>query len=318
MKKEIVFLYSGQGSQYFGMCKNYYEEDEVFHQWMDYLDKIAIEESGLSVLQYIYSGEGVSKRCDDISYTHMAICMIEYAMTKSLEHKGIHFDRVVGSSLGEYVCMAVTGMISLRDLFRMLVRQANLLKEKCPTGKMMAILDDYDNYKWDILDVDVAAVNYKKHFIISGNPDAIEQMKRRFQGLKIDVFDIPVNYAFHSSQIDTIKSECMSIFDDLKVIESKVPILSSSQEKEMFSYNTQELWEIIRKPIMFRQIVSNEFSNENSILIDVGPSSTLAGFCRNILQRRNDIYGIISPFHGESGLVKKLQAEIQKNGAYDD
>lgn len=312
MCKKIYFMYTGQGSQYFGMCKKYYEEDEVFRDWMDKFNAIALNETGKSVIRYLYEKQEPDATCNDITMTHLAIVMVEYAMTKSLEAKGIQPDALIGSSLGEYSCMAIAEMIKMKDLIRLLVDQSYMLKRICPQGGMSAVITQY----YPTLNlpdgVEIASIDYDRHFVISGSKEGVENATAMFKKRGIDVFEIPVCYGFHSESIECTKKEFMKItskFTQLPM--SGIPIISSFKGEPVYTYNQNDLWGIIRQPIRFNEVISKYCLNHDSVLIDVSPSSTLAGFSKNILKRNLGIYGIISPFHAESRNIQKIIDEVR-------
>lgn len=311
MEKKICFMYTGQGSQYFGMCKNYYEEDEVFREWMDRLNAIALGETGKSVIGYLYGRHDAGEICDEITMTHLAIVMVEYAMTESLRARGIHPDVLLGSSLGEYSCMAVAGLIKIKELIRLLVDQSYLLKRKCPQGGMAAVIAEYHPNLGLPKGVEIAAIDYDRHFVISGNKENVGRASVRLKERGVDVLEIPVRYGFHSESIACTKQDFMKMASKLMPLpQSRLPIISSCKCRLVDTYRKDELWEIIRNPIRFQEAICNYCSDEESVLVDVGPSATLAGFCKNILKRQKGIYGIISPFHVETRNVQKIIDEI--------
>lgn len=311
MNKKIYFMYTGQGSQYFGMCRRYFEQDEVFREWMKRLDEMAVNETGHSVNRYLYENHGENERCDDVTITHLAIMMVEFAMTKSLINKGICPDVLIGSSLGEYVCMAVAEMISLKQLVSILADQTYLLKKKCPPGGMAAVIAEYRPGYPYLQGVEIAAVNYAKHFVISGAREAVDHAAAILNQNGIDVFDIPVCFGFHSSNIEVIQADYAKKIEQLPAFQkSKVPIISSFRAQLVESYCADDLWRIIRDPILFDKAVLKYCTDQDCVLIDVGPSGTLAGFSSHILKRKTGIYGIISPFHTEMRQVERITEEL--------
>lgn len=311
MGKKIYFMYTGQGSQYFGMCKKYYEGDTVFRDWMDQFNAIALSETGKSVIRYLYERQEPDTLCDDITMTHLAIVMVEYAMTESLKEKGIQPDVLIGSSLGEYSCMAIAGMIQMKDLIRLLVDQSYLLKRICPQGGMAAVIAEYSPGLNLPEGVEIASIDYNRHFVMSGRKDGIEQAKAILKNCGIEVFVIPVKYGFHSESIECTKDEFMKMTSKFQQLpKSSIPIISSFKGELVYTYSQHDLWGIIRQPIRFNEAISKYCLKDDSVLIDVGPSSTLAGFCKNILQRKTGIYGIISPFHAETHNVQKIIDEV--------
>lgn len=309
--KKVFFLYNGQGSQYFGMCKEYYYSDDDFRKIIDRLNDDIYDKTGYSVIDYVFNGGTIHDRCDMLDYTHMAICMVEYAITKIFEKHGIIPDYLVGSSLGEYVCMAVSEMLPLNEVFHLLTEQTVILKNECPRGRMLSVLDDYRNNKDILKNVDLVSVNYEKHFVVSGGIYEIDSVKRQLAEKKVDAFEIPVNYPFHSSLLDCVKNSCIANTDKyFKCKEGKIKVLSSSKCGISERYTSENLWNIIRFPIRYRELIT-KFCDDDSILIDVGPASTLAGFSRNILKRYKGIYGIISPFNTEKRSIEKIIAELK-------
>lgn len=317
MKKKLCFLYTGQGSQYFGMCKNYYTLDQEFATNMRYLDNIVIGQTGYSIINYMYrDNHRYGDIFDDIEYTHLAICMVEYAMTKSLIAKGILPDALIGCSLGEYVCMAVSGQISIEELILFLIDQAKFIKNEFPAGGMLAVLDDVFNYNKEFFEdynIDIASVNYDKHFILSGSLSDIHNIKNILKREQTEILDLPVRYGFHSRSIDSIHNAFLENLKPINFYQGNIPLISSSQVAMIDSYDKNLLWEVIRNRINYKDALLNYCGNEDIALIDVGPSGTLAGFSKNILNRKEGIFGIISPFHTEVNNIKKIIQWLENN-----
>ncbi len=104
MNEPLVFMFSGQGSQYYHMGKELFKENTVFRQSMLEMDAIAARRIGTSIVEEIYHpGKRVSDPFDSILFSHPAIFMIEYSLYKVLEDRGIYPDYVLGSSLGEFL-----------------------------------------------------------------------------------------------------------------------------------------------------------------------------------------------------------------------
>ena len=98
---ETVFMFSGQGSQYFQMGRELFEKNETFRDWMIRLDDIPRHVSGKSVIEVLYSDVyGKGDRFDRTLLTHPAIFMVEYSLAETLVEAGVRPDMVLGVSLG--------------------------------------------------------------------------------------------------------------------------------------------------------------------------------------------------------------------------
>src|SRR5687767_4157459 len=103
MSKPIVFLFAGQGSQYFHMGRELFERRPDFRAHMEELDAVARAVTGTSVLAALYDPQRA--KSDPFAYTpltHPAIFMVEFALTQLLQNSGWRPDCVLGASLGSF------------------------------------------------------------------------------------------------------------------------------------------------------------------------------------------------------------------------
>jgi len=90
-----LFLYAGQGSQYFHMGEYFYDNNCSYRDWMDYFEEIYLKKTGNSILQYMYDKDKrIGVPMDDILYTGAAIFMSEIALTQLLMKEGISIQQL--------------------------------------------------------------------------------------------------------------------------------------------------------------------------------------------------------------------------------
>ena len=81
----VVWMFSGQGSQYFQMGRALYDKNRTFRVWMDRLDNVAADFVGQSIVGLLYEpGQSKSQPFDQTLYTHPALFMVQYALAKTL------------------------------------------------------------------------------------------------------------------------------------------------------------------------------------------------------------------------------------------
>lgn len=304
-------MYSGQGSQYYGMAKKLYENNEVFRQWMSYLDKTVVAVGGYSIIEELYcSQKTMSDSFQAIQYTHPAIFMVEYSLTCMLLSLGIEPDYLIGSSLGEIVSLTVAGCETPEKMMEFVVKQALLFKEQCVAGGMITILDDYKDYlDGPILgsDVELVSVNYDKHFVLSGEEAGINRIERNLRKNEIGYLKLPVEYGFHSKSLDAVYCDFMGLTAKLNSVKTKTPVYSCAVAGMIDGFTGDTLWRIVRNSIEFNQTLKKVACSKDIIFIDLGPSGTLASFSKVILNRSDDISSIISPFHKEEQNVMNIK-----------
>ncbi len=195
-KQKIVFMYSGQGSHYYNMGRELYNENEIFRDTMDKCNSILEHELEKPLIDVIYDGSKKFENFDDILYTHPAIFSVGYSLTQVLCDRGIKPDSVLGYSVGEYVAAVVSGMLSLEDGLKIVFRQAKYLHEKCDQGGMLVVLDKITRFDEDqnlFQGTSIAAINYESCFVISGLRSRLEEIQSQLGNNSIASQLLPVN-----------------------------------------------------------------------------------------------------------------------------
>src|SRR3990172_1974894 len=116
MGRSIVFMFSGQGSQYYQMGKDLFTLQPVFREWMNRLDHIAYTITGEHVLDKLYhEKKRMDEPFDRVLYSHPATFMVGYSLARLLIESGIYPAYVLGASLGEFVSATVAEVMGLED-----------------------------------------------------------------------------------------------------------------------------------------------------------------------------------------------------------
>src|SRR5215212_6073962 len=116
MSLHNVFLFSGQGSQYFQMGRALFETNRTFRTWMTRLDDLARQCSGRSVLDTLYSDRyAKGDPFDRTLLSHQAIFMVEYSLAQTLIEAGVWPDLVLGASLGSFAAASVAEILAVED-----------------------------------------------------------------------------------------------------------------------------------------------------------------------------------------------------------
>jgi acyl transferase domain-containing protein len=169
MSSPIVFMFAGQGSQYFQMGRGLYESGGTFARWMKYLDTFVLETFGRSVLKALYGDHEKSDPFVDTPLSHPAIFMVEVALAYELIERGIYPDMTLGVSMGSFAAAAVAGNLRVEDALTLVVRQADALVDHCSEGGMIAVLAKAHLYQQESLRrySVIAAYNFESHFALS-------------------------------------------------------------------------------------------------------------------------------------------------------
>jgi bacillaene synthase trans-acting acyltransferase len=314
MRKPIVFMFSGQGSQYYHMGKELYCQNSVFRHWMRKLNDIVYKNFGLSIIDEIYD-ETKSKfdKFDHLLYTHPAIFMVEYSLARVLIESGFEPDYVLGTSIGEFASAAVAGAISLEETLACLLKQAELVENHCQVGSMIAIIESPDLYDQSYimsLHSELAAINYSSHFVIAGDREKLLKIEEHLKSRGGFFRALPVRYGFHSSNIDPIEHEYKTFLHEFSFKRPEIPVISCLLSGHVTEFSPGYFWNVVRQPINFQKTIFKIIKENGQFnYIDLGPSGTLANFVKQNLSRDSvsQVYDILNLFGQDIKNLEKVK-----------
>lgn len=318
MKANLVFMFSGQGAQNFHMGEELYRTNPVFRSEMQALDCVVIDTLGMSVIDTIYgTTKKFARPFDQILLTHPALFMVQYSLARSLMEEGLEPDYLLGASLGEWVSIAVAGILGPEQALDIVIKQAVLFDNKCAPGGMLAVLSNrnmFDNNRGLYFGCEFAASNFAKHFCVAGDTASIAGAARNMRKQRIPSEKLPLNQPFHCSLVEPLYSDFLSIFDNVAFAASDVTLLSSASAGPVHRVTKQHIWDVMRKPIDFHRTVQNLSVDPTLSYIDLGPSGTLANFVKYGLQPESyqAIYRVMTPAGHDAANYMQLINELKQ------
>jgi bacillaene synthase trans-acting acyltransferase len=312
MKRDVIFMFSGQGSQYYHMGKELYEINAVFRYWMDHCNEIVSPLIQCSLTEVLYGQDDLTKPFDRLLYTNPALLCVEYCQFQVLKDMGIHPDYLMGYSLGELIASVVAEAVTLEDGIHLVITLARLAEEKTPPAAMLAVLESEHIVKsqpelfagcW------CTGFNFNKNFVLAGLPHSIEQVQAHLSKLNILTQLLPVQQGFHTALIDPIEEEVKQLVRTIKRSEMKFPIISSSKLEVVKELNEDYFWNVIRQPVNFQFTIERILEAGDYIFIDSGPSGTLSTFVKYILPAHSASVSIpmIHQWGREVSAVEKMK-----------
>lgn len=321
MKPSVIFMFSGQGSQYYGMASRLFNGDAGFRKNVERLDACAADMIGDSVIGRLYGDRKCSRgEFKRTLYTHPAIFIIEYALARMLIDSGIYPAFTLGTSLGEFAAAAVAGILSAEDALEAVVVQAQMIEEECRPGGMVAIFHESALYDVTPLireSTELVSINYDSHFVVAGTDDALDTVTHFLRERNILFQRLPVSHPFHSSLIDPASARYLEYLVTRKLNPPVVPFVSCVEGRVVEKVGHEYFWEVARKPILFREAMREMEALGQNIYVDAGTGGTLANFsARNIRQdSASESFAIITPFHQELKNFDRVLIKTTSNGA---
>ena len=312
MNRQIIFMFSGQGSQYHQMGRELYENHEQFRYWMDYCDEIVSSLIQTSIIDILYGTEGKSKPFDRLLYSNPALLCIEYSLANVLKGMGVHPDILMGYSLGEITASVVARAISLEDGMQLVVDLARLAEEKTQPAEMLAIMESktiMTKFPDIFRDTCLTGINFEGNFVVCSLPHTIRHLQQNLNKKNITSQILPLKYGFHTDLIDPIEAEYKQLVRKINLSPIRIPLVSSVRRERVREVNEDYLWEVIRYPVNFQQTVNQILENGNYVFIDSGPSGTLATFVKYMLSSNSDSISLqmINQFGRDLDAIERLR-----------
>jgi acyl transferase domain-containing protein len=311
MGKRTVFLFSGQGSQYYQMGRQLYEQDRAFRLHMDWMDTLVHDVSGRSVLAELYGAKSKAERFDAIGWTHPAIFMVEYALARSVIARGIQPDVCLGTSLGTLTALAAAGRARAEHVLEMLVRQAALLELAGPGGAMVAVMADARQVMTDVRLTALACVaadHGATHFVLATPTAEVEAVLAILRASAIPYQVLPVRYPFHSPWIEPLRTDIVANMLTLPVRHAPVDVWCCARKDMLGAWTADSCWAILRAPIALARTIERLEEDGPCDYLDLGPGGTLHTALKYLLPSRaaGCSRSVLAPFGSDAERLARL------------
>ena len=284
----VTFMFPGVGSQYPGMGSQLYQHELEYRSAFDNCLSHLPSELSQSLLSTLFPSQSdVTKDHADLEnplLTVLSIFITEYSTAKLLISWGLNPNGgMIGHSLGEYTAACIGGVLSLEDALKIVQLRGNIFS-RLPEGRMVSIpLSAAEAQKRLSDGLSLAVVNTPESCVISGPPEAINKLIGELEKESIESHLLHTRVGLHSSMLDPFLVEFHEAVSALRLSPPQIPFISNltggwitDNDAMSPDYWTNQL----RRTVLFTDGMSHLLKNENNILLEVGPSTTLTSLAR--------------------------------------
>lgn len=281
---KTAFMFPGQGAQYIGMGRDFYEKEAVSREIFDRASQI----SGMDLPALCFEE---NDRLSITEYTQIAMLTVEIAILRTLENRGIYPDVTAGLSLGEYGAVVAAGAMREEDALAVIRRRGIYMQEAVPTGGAMSavlgldagVIEEVCRSTEGI--VSIANYNCPGQIVITGETAAVtaagNTLKER--GAK-RVVPLNVSGPFHSRMLTEAGEKLRRDLDKIQFPEFSIPYVANLTAD--YVTRPDEIRDLLKmqisSPVKWKQSVERMLADGTDIFVEIGPGRTLSGFVRKI------------------------------------
>ena len=288
-KTLVIFMFSGQGSQYANMGGELYEIEPIFKQHIDNCAEILQPHLGLDIRSLLYPKqeeiETASNQLQQTSMTQPALFVTEYALAQLFLSWGVSPEAMIGHSIGEYVAATIAGVFSLEDSLKIVAKRGQLMQQ-VPTGSMLAIrlpekdvqllLDGNQLYQECL---QIAVINSPESCVVSGTNEAVAALKEQLSNREVECRQLHTSHAFHSVMMEPILEAFSEVFNTVKLNSPSIGFISNVTGNwitEQQATNPDYWCQHLRKTVRFSDGISQLIEQFEGVFLEVGPGRTLS------------------------------------------
>jgi acyl transferase domain-containing protein/thioesterase domain-containing protein/acyl carrier protein len=288
-----VFVFSGQGSQWWGMGRELLREERVFREKFEQCDKLFREFGNWSVMEELSNGERSSRlRQTEIAQT--AVFSLQIALAALWQSWGVKPSAVVGHSVGEVAAAHTAGIFTLREAARLTFHRGRSMKSAPETGRMLAAgLDPAQAEEFVARfpgEVAIAAFNGPNSVTFSGEGAPLEEVARMLETRGIFNRFLQVNYAFHSHHMDVAKDELLLALGKLETAPAQLKMLSTVTGTLVDGpeLTADYWWRNIRQPVRFGTVIAALSGQGHNLFLELSAHPVLTAPISETLARHSE------------------------------
>ncbi|MDT8912318.1 SDR family NAD(P)-dependent oxidoreductase [Amycolatopsis sp. PS_44_ISF1] len=277
-----VWVFPGQGSQWPGMAAELLTQSPVFAARFEECDRALTPHLGWSVLAVARGAQapGSPEHPDVVQPLLFSFVVGLAALWRSY---GVEPSAVVGHSQGEIAAACVAGALSVEDAARITVLRARALRALSGRGGMVSLVAPLPEVRRRIArwanDIAVAVVNGPASVGVTGELPALRELVAEAERDGVTARWIGIDYASHSTQIESVRDELMAALSGITPGPADVPFFSTvtAEWVEGAALDAEYWYRNVREPVRFADAITALTAQDHHAFVEVSAHPMLGG-----------------------------------------
>jgi len=280
-----AFIFPGQGAQFVGMGKDFFDTNATAKTLFEKADAIL----GYKITEIMFNGTA-----DELKQTKVTQpAVFIHSVITALAQDAIQPEMVAGHSLGEFSALVANKTLSFEDGLKLVYKRAMAMQRACEINPstMAAILGLEDHVVEEVCasikEEIVVAANYNcpGQLVISGSIKGIEIAceKLKAAGAK-RALPLQVGGAFHSPLMEPAREELAAAIDSTQFINPVCPVYQNVNALPSMDILVikKNLIDQLTAPVRWTQLVQKMVQDGGTTFIECGPGKVLQGLVKKI------------------------------------
>jgi [acyl-carrier-protein] S-malonyltransferase len=278
---KIAFVFSGQGAQYPGMGKSFYEQSKTVKELFD-----RAEEYREGTLEQCFAGDPETLR--STKNTQPCLYLASLAAAITLTENGIVPEAVAGFSLGEIPALSFSKAFSYFEGFKIACHRGEIMNDVAQkvTASMMAVLRLENSVVESICRKykNVFPVNYNSpgQLVVAGLKDELELFKLDVAEAGGKTMMLSVGGGFHSPLMNEASRTFEKYLKTVRVRKPSLPAYSNVTARPYEGDVKSLLVNQINHPVKWDLIITNMVSSGFDTFIETGAGNVLQKLIKRI------------------------------------
>ncbi|MFD9505616.1 SDR family NAD(P)-dependent oxidoreductase [Streptomyces mirabilis] len=277
---KVAFVFAGHGGQWPGMGVELMAGSKAFREELVRIDEAVRRRVGWSVLNALRAPEEFAP-LGRTEFLQPVLFAVNASLAAAWRALGVRPDAVVGHSLGEIAAAYSVGALTLDEAVTVvtgrgqavvpLVGKGGMLSLELPPARVEELLAPFAGRLF------VAAVNSARSTAVSGEADALAELRDRLDERGIAARPLTTPFASHTPLMDPIRAELLDRFSDVRGVRTPTPLYSAVLAEPVPGdrLDADHWYANLREPVRFADTIRRMLADGYRYFVELSPHPSL-------------------------------------------